>query len=133
MTTNNNESRSKIVDQHFWFTATAMGLNGFLISNCDKIDYSLLTVLWILFINLYICFLIIHRSAYHAGKIKLPKKLKEIPQSERGFKEKFNETRIHLIICLKHIPFVIGELSGSLLYLLLVITSFVAFLSICIF
>ncbi|MEX0995827.1 MAG: hypothetical protein WDZ45_02115 [Flavobacteriaceae bacterium] len=127
------ESRNKIIDQHFWFTATALGLNGYLISGSEKIDYSLFTVIWISFLNLYICFLIIQRSAYHAGKIKTPKKIKKKSQSERDFIDKFKETQVNIITSIKHIPFITAEFSGTLLYLLLVITGYIGFLSICFF
>lgn len=125
------ENRKTIITQHFWFTATTMGVNGFLISNYEKITYSHFTLFWITFINLYAMFLIIHRAAYHAGKNKLPAKLTKKPQSQRGFVDKLKETIFHFKIAAQHIPFIIGEFSGTLFYILLVITSYIAFISIC--
>lgn len=131
--TEKNQNRDKIIDQHFWFTVTAMSLNGYLISNCDKVVYSLFTIIWISFLNLYICFLIIQRSAYHAGKIRTPENIKKKPQFERNFIDKIKETGINIKTSIKHIPFIVGEFSGSLLFLLLVITSYIGFITICYF
>lgn len=128
---NKLELRNRIVDQQFWFTATIMTVNGFLISNYDKITYSYFTLIWISFINFYALFLLIHRSASHAYKITLPAQLSKKPQSERGFADKFKETLFHFKVAFNHIPFIIGEFSGTLFYILLVLTSYFAFTSIC--
>lgn len=120
-----------IVDQHFWFTATMLGINGWLISSGDKIAFSTFTLIWITFLNGYAMFLIIHRAAYHADKVAYPEKLTNKPQSERNFRDKLSETLINIKITIKHIPFMIAEFSGSLFYTLLVLTSYIAFLSIC--
>lgn len=128
---NKLELRNRIIDQQFWFTATTMGVNGFLISNYDKIIYSHFSLWWISFINFYAIFLIIHRAASHAFKTTLPQKLSRKPQSEKGFFDKFKETLFYFKVAFEHIPFIIGEFSGSLFYILLVLTSYGAFVSIC--
>lgn len=120
-----------IIDQQFWFTATIMGVNGFLISYSSNIVYTKFTLIWITFMNLYTLFLIIHRAASHADKIKIPTKILQKPQGERTPFDKAIETIYHFKACIKHIPFMIAEFSGSLFYSLLVITSYIAFVSIC--
>ena len=119
-----------IVDQHFWFTATMLGINGWLTSSSDKIVFSAFTLVWITFLNIYAIFLIIHRAAYHADKVIYPENLSNKPQSEKNVRDKLSETFINVKITLNHIPFVIAEFSGSLFYVLLVLTSYIAFISI---
>jgi hypothetical protein len=74
------DEKKTIVDEHFWFTLTTMGVNGFLISiNPNTINPTLVKIASLI-ISLYAAFLIIHRSAAHAGKLEefknkwLPKK-----------------------------------------------------------
>ena len=120
-----------IVQQHFWFTITMLGINGFLISNYNNEPYSLYTLIWISILNLYAIYLIISRAASHADKIHFPEKITKIPQSERTYKEKAMETIIRIKATFRHIPFMIFELSSSLFYTLLVLTSFIAFIAEC--
>lgn len=128
---NKLEVRNRIIDQQFWFTATTMSVNGFLVSMCDKVNFSTFTFWWITFINFYAIYLLIQRGASHAYKTGLPPKLTIKPPSERGFLDKLKETVFYFKISFNHIPYIIGEFSGTLFYILLVLSSYAAFASIC--
>ena len=120
-----------IVQQHFWFTVTMLTVNGFLISTHNNEPYSLYTLVWVSFLNLYAIFLIISRAASHADKIHFPEKITKIPQSERTYKEKAMETIITIKATLRHIPFMIFEFGNSLFYTLLVLGSYIIFITNC--
>lgn len=119
-----------IVQQHFWFTVTMLTVNGFLISNYKE-PYSLYTLIWVTVLNLNAIFLIISRAASHADKIHFPEKITRIPQSERTYKEKARETIITIKATLRHIPFMILEFGNSLFYTLLVLGSYIIFITNC--
>lgn len=119
-----------IVQQHFWFTVTMLTVNGFLISNYKE-PYSLYTLIWVTVLNLNAIFLIISRAASHADKIHFPEKITRIPQSERTYKEKARETIITIKATLRHIPFMIFEFGNSLFYTLLVLGSYIIFITNC--
>jgi len=128
---NKTDQRNRIIDQQFWFTATTLGINGFLISNYDKITYNHFTLGWIIFLDFYAIYLLVQRSASHAYKAKLPDNLTIKPQAERNFFDKLKETIFYFKVSFKHIPYIICEFSGTLFYILLVLSSLVATLSIC--
>lgn len=121
-----SEHRASIQDQHFWITATTIAINAFLMSQVDQLGLSVAGILWIGLLNLYAVFLILHRSAYHAGKLMLPDSCLNVPQQERGFRHKWAETRLNLPIVARQLFFAIGECSGTLFYLLLVGSSYMA-------
>jgi hypothetical protein len=115
--------KDKIVDEHFWITATTLGVNGFIISsNCNCFAPPLLRAVSIV-ISLYAGFLIIHRSAAHADKISIPKELASIPEKDKSFLHKGLETIVHVMLIPRHLLFVVFEFSGAFFYLLLVIIS----------
>jgi len=118
--------KDKIVDEHFWFTATTLAVNGYLLSSDIISKYNLSAKIISSFISLYAIFLIIHRSAAHADKIHMPESLKNIPESEKTFIHKGKETWIHFKLIPEHILFVIFEFSGTLFYLILVLFSCIA-------
>lgn len=119
-----------IVQQHFWFSATMLGVNGFLILRNSE-PYSYYALIAVSILNLYAIFLIVSEAAAHADKIHFPKTITNIPQSQRIWKHKFVETRIRIKAAIKHIPFMIFELGKSLFYVLLILFSYLAFLLSC--
>lgn len=124
MTKKYSDSNSKIVDEHFWFTAITLGFNTFIIDKLEtKLDNK-----WTIFsafvINVYAVFLILHRAAAQADRLKYPKWLEEMDENKKRFYHKGLESLIHLWISIKMIPFVICELSGALFYILLILVSF---------
>jgi len=115
--------KNNILQEHFWFTATTLAVNGFLMSDTiwNKHPCTARTVSII--ISLYAAYLIIQRSLAAAGKIKFPKKLKDIKPDKKTFLHKACETWYILTKVPGHLPFVVCELSGSFFYLLLVLAS----------
>jgi len=114
--------KDKIVDEHFWITATTLGLNAYLISEKQNLGNSLCTVFFSTIISLYAIFLILHRSEAHADKIKLPPDL-QIPESEKTYKHKLRETCCHFRMLPSQFLFVVCEFSGAFFYMLLVFFS----------
>lgn len=118
--------KHRIVDEHFWFTATALGFNAFLISLASKdsaVDAPDVLALCSIIVSLYASYLIIHRSAAYADKLQIPKRLEGVEEKEKSFLDKGQETVYHLWTCARHVPWVVFEFSGSLFYLLLVVLS----------
>jgi hypothetical protein len=124
MITSNSDSKNIIVEEHFWFTAITLAFNAFILDKMkDKLDNSLLLTA-ALIINIYAMFLILHRAAAHADRLKYPKWIEKIKEHDKKFYHKGVETLFHIWISIKMIPIVIFELSGAFFYLLLVIFSF---------
>lgn len=113
----------KTLDEHFWFTATTVGVNAFLMSSAIQPKYGAIVIGLSTVVSVYAIFLIVHRSAIHAGKVKLPQDLKELPESEKTATHKARETWHHMRIVPRHLVFVVCEMSGALFYLILVMTS----------
>jgi hypothetical protein len=115
----------QIVSEHFWFTATTLGLNAFLISA----DPSPSTAWWAracsTAVSAYAVFLIVHRSAAHAGKLAdlYPEDLRALSESQKEFWHKGRETWAHLKIFPRHLLFVVFEFNGALFYVSLVVLS----------
>jgi hypothetical protein len=118
-----SENNSKLVDEHFWITATTLAFNAFIISAEIKSD-SLYKILASSIVSVFAIFLIIHRSAAHANKIEYPHDVKSIAEKDKSCKHKLVESWAHIKIVIKHIPFVICELSGALFYIVLIVLSF---------
>jgi hypothetical protein len=118
--------KEKIVDEHFWFTATTLAVNGYLIATNTPPQYNALTKITSTLISLYAIFLIIHRSAALADKIQMPESIRRIPERDKSFIHKGKETWVHIKLVPKHLVFVIFEFSGAFFYLLLVLVSCVA-------
>lgn len=119
------EGKYKIIDEHFWFTATTIGINGFLITSSVIQNTCISIKIWSTIISTYASFLIFHRSAAHANKFIdcLPETLTKLPQKEWTCKHRAIKTKIELFITIKHVPYVFCAMSGALFYLLLVISS----------
>ena len=120
-----------IVQQQFWFSATMLGVNGFLISSKSIEPYSIYTLISVSFLNLFALFLITTRAASHADKIHYPERITKIPKPQHTYKHNAIETYIRIKASIKHIPFMILEFSGALFYTLLVLISYIAFLTNC--
>ena len=116
--------KDRIADEHFWFTATTLGLNGFLISQAAQWRLGTFAALWVGFLNLYGLYLVVHRAASHAGKLMAPPELQGRSQRERTYRDKLIETKYNLGTVCKHVPFVLFECSGALFFILLIITSY---------
>lgn len=115
--------KGNIVREHFWFTATTIAVNAFIMSA----GLQPLQILWARIFSTVISgfavFLIVHRSAAHADKLRYPDYLDQIPESEKQFWHKARQTWCHFKLFPKHVPFVICEFGGALFYLLLVVAS----------
>ena len=120
--------KGTIVDEHFWFTATIMAVNGFIISSTAVSPYAVGAKCFSAAITLYAVFLIVHRSAAYSDKLQncYPERLKEMSGNNKTFVTKAWETWCHFKIFPGHLLFVICEFSGALFYLLLAVTSCVA-------
>jgi hypothetical protein len=126
------DTGSNILNEHFWFTATTLAVNAFLISATIQGKYSFAARVAVsTLISVYAAYLIVQRSAGAAGKIRFPEDLMKIPADQKTFRHKSRETWHTLRIVPSHLLFVVCELSGSFFYLLLVLASCVAVWLIC--
>ncbi|MCK5708527.1 MAG: hypothetical protein KAI43_12835 [Candidatus Aureabacteria bacterium] len=127
----NINKTSHIVNECFWFTATTIGLNIYFLKEKVLLQQSINPLLLLsisTFITLYGIYLIMHRSATHAKKIKIPESVASIKEENKIYTDKLKETLNNLFVVVKHIPFVIMELSGALFFILLIILSYFGFL-----
>ena len=111
----------RIVDEHFWFTATTVTVNALVASAISKpgapsLTFKVLSTV----ISAFAMYLILQRSAAHAGKIKVPQELLILSESDKTFRHKIRETWASMKIVPSHLLFVVGEFSGALFYLVLV-------------
>ncbi len=118
--------KNTVIDEHFWFTATTLAVNGFIISTKFNPPQMAFITIFSTLISCYAIFLIVHRSAADADKIDLPEDLRKLPESKKTFIDKGRETWYHLKIFPKHFLFVVFEFSGALFYVFLVFASCVA-------
>jgi hypothetical protein len=122
-----DNNHNNIRDEQFWFTATAIGLNGFILSsNIESISKCFILAASTC-VTFYAIFLIVLRSAKHADKIVYAPGMKG-SEKEKNWKDKKNETIAHLKAASHHIPYVIFEFSGSFFFVLIVVLSWVAVL-----
>lgn len=126
-TKSSSPDRSRIVDEHFWITATTLAVNGFIISEC--LDLSPASLFWARIgatvISIFAVFLIVHRSSSDAGILKnwYPDRLRGLKREEKKFWHKAWETWCHVKLFPFHLVYVVCEASGALFYLLLVVLS----------
>jgi hypothetical protein len=121
---------TNIREEQFWFTATTVGVNAFLFGRTAPIP-SWLVVSGSVVMSIYCVFLIIHRSAAHAHKLVTPKMCEHVEEKDKTWRHKAAETRMHIRVVFRHIPFVICELSGAFFYVMLAVASCVAVLIRC--
>jgi hypothetical protein len=110
-----------ILQEHFWFTATALGANAFLMVSDVKLCHWLILPGVSTIISVYAVYLIVERSASAAKKIQYPNNLPE--PEDRTWKHKLIETKCRLKRFVPHIGWIACELSGAFFYFLLVVTS----------
>lgn len=115
---------NNVLQEQLWFTATTLGVNAFLMSGTVPPKHPCMARLVSTVISLYAAYLILERSAGAAGKIKLP----EGEAAQKTYRDKWLETHDRLKVIPQHFLFVVGELSGSFFYFLLVFFSWVAVL-----
>jgi hypothetical protein len=125
-----NEQKTNIVNEHFWFTATTIGVNGLAISQVDKV-YISSTVIGVLFaLTVYAVYLIVDRSAQYAMSNANTKHItKPVSHYEGSNYLRLILERLWLTIrefwqYVKHTPFIIMEFGSSLFYILLIGASF---------
>ena len=120
--------KGKIIDEHFWFTATTMALNGFIISSAKVKPYITTAKVLSLIVTLYAIFLIVHRAASYAGKLEecYPDKLKELSEDDKTYLKKTWETWCHLKAFPRFLLYVTCEFGSALFFLILVVSSCVA-------
>jgi hypothetical protein len=119
-----SNAEGKIVEEQFWFTAMTVGFNAFVVEKMPSHGKGVLIAATV--INLYAIFLILHRAAAHAGKLKYPRSISEMDEKDKRFYHKGIETLCHVGIAIGMIPTVVFELSGSLFYILLITISYLA-------
>lgn len=111
-----DDNKKIIVDESFWFTATTLGINGFLV-NSSNFHLSSIGLLLIGLVNVFSIYLLVHRSASYHNKLK--------GIGTNTVSDKFKkETLPNLWISIKHVPMIFAEFSGSLFYILLIVVSF---------
>jgi hypothetical protein len=118
------EQKKTIVDEQFWFTATILGVNGFLISVESKKNNTI-EIFAFSFLSFFAMYLVQNRSAKYARKFDLSPQ-KRIEESE--ISHRFRITKYEVIESLKHLPYIIFEFSGTLFYLSLILFSYLALL-----
>jgi hypothetical protein len=115
---------TKIVDEHFWFTAMTVGFNAFVIDKMEMTCHGREVLYATTLVNLYAIFLILHRAAAHAGKLKYPRFVAEMDETSKWFYHKGIETLCHFAAAIRMIPTVLFEFSGALFYILLITLSY---------
>ena len=112
-------------DEQFWFTLTALTVNGFAISSLSL--HPRLVRLNVTIVSLYAIFLIVHRSAdYIQGIIVYPEAEGTTEEKERSWRYKWQQTKVHLGVFFPHLWWVICEFSGSFFYITLLLLSLLA-------
>lgn len=113
----------RIVEEHFWFTATTLAVNAFLVTSEAAASWGWLTVGFSTVASAYAAFLILHRSAAHAGRLRYPAPINQLSEAQKNGWHKAQETWCHLRVVPSQLLFVLGECSGALFYLVLVVAS----------
>lgn len=122
-----DDKTTHIVNEMFWFTATIIGINAFIIQEKEFLikSISLKNLYGVsTFMTFYAIYLIIHRSAAHANKLEPPISLEGIEEKDKTFVHKLKETISNVLVVLEHIPFVVAEFSGALFFVLLILLSY---------
>ena len=120
-----DNNHSNIRDEQFWFTATATGINAFVLSSKMQLMPNWFVGIISSTISAYAIYLIILRSAKLAEKIKY-KVTPKATEKDKNWKDKLLETTAHLKAAWRHIPIVVFELSGSFFFVLIVLFSWIA-------
>jgi len=113
---------NNILQEHFWFTATAVGINAFLMSSDAKLCHWAVAPIVSSVLSAYAAFLIVHRSAAHAGKIDYSADLPP-EHKDRTWRHKLVETRCNIKAFVPHVWWIMCELSGAFFYFLLILLS----------
>ena len=116
-----------IPEEQFWFTATTVGVNAFLLSSTVPIPSWLVAPVSVV-MSIYCVFLILHRSAAHAEKLVTPKMCENVNEKDKTWRHKAAETRMHIRTVFRHIPFVVFEASRALFFVMLAVASCIAVL-----
>ncbi len=119
-----SKGENKILEEHFWFTAMTVGFNAFVFEKMHTPGKGALCAVTI--VNLYAVFLILHRAAAHAGKLRYPESIAQMDERKKRFYHKGIETLCHLRTALCIIPTVFFEFGGALFYILLIVVSYLA-------
>lgn len=109
-----------VLKEHFWFTATTVTMNGFLLNGIQAITYGFLVKLLSLIVSAFAAYLVIERAASKESEDKeLWPDLKDVP-GEKKRDRKWREAQRKFHAVLLYTPVVVSEASGSLFYLLLI-------------
>jgi hypothetical protein len=119
---------NRILDEHFWFTATTLGFNAFVISSDqqERHRHSMIIISGV--ISALALFLIVDRFAAHAKRQRRPDQFKAIPFEQYSLKDLAMITLYRMKRFFPNLIFAIAECSGSLFYILLVTASWLAVL-----
>jgi cytochrome c biogenesis protein CcdA len=121
-------SDNRTLDEHFWFTATTLGFNAFVISSAQGTNRRGLLITASSVISLLAIFLIVDRFGSNAQKLKLPDRFKDVPFEKYSLKDVGAFTFCRFKRFFPNLLFAIVECSGSLFYIVLVIASWLAVL-----
>lgn len=106
--------KSHIIDEHFWFTATTLGVNAFLMSS--KLEVGRFAVLAASsVVSLFAVFLVVHRASVHAGIFD------GVPGED--LYHRWRNTRRKFARFFPGLAYVLVDCSGALFYLLLIVIS----------
>ena len=120
--------KDRIVGEHFWFTATTLAVNGFLISSHDSVKAKIpgaWVIVGAIIVSLFAIYLVLHRSAHYAGKGQHPPPT-GAREERKTARHKFAETRYNSRVVCRHILPAICECSATLFYIVLITLSAVA-------
>ena len=125
-----DNQRKNIIDEHFWFTATILGVNVSILG-LEKIMFpQSITVVVVAFLNAFAFHLILDRSSAYARGNGLNEEGKPHIDFKQSYRivlaERFKLTFWEFKNSLKLIPFLFVEMGSSLFYLLLVVVSCIA-------
>jgi hypothetical protein len=108
------DDKTHIIDEHFWFTATTLGVNAFLMSSKLAVGRCAILVASSV-VSLYAIFLVVHRASVHAGIFE------GVPGEDLIYR--WRNTRRKLARFFPGLAYVLVDCSGALFYLLLIVIS----------
>ena len=117
---------NRVLDEHFWFTATTLGFNAFVISSDQWTNHRNLMIIASSIISFLAIFLIVDRFGVSAQRLRLPDRFKDVPFEKYSLKDVGTFTFCRIKRFFPNLLFAIVECSGSLFYIILVAASWLA-------
>jgi hypothetical protein len=118
-------SHENIRDEQFWFTTAVVGFNALLLGSETSKLSNVLVIAFTAIVSAFGAYLILTRWIHAANRAPLnPPDAKHASAIER-----LTYSGKELCQCLKSLPYVFAEFSGSLFYLCLIVLSFLSVLA----